>query len=331
MKLQNFTPKSPDPYILKDTDQALAKFGHINAIVKYINEELGGEIVTGITAHAGGGQTSATQLEYGVSVITKVITAGDSVKLKSAVAGAKSIIINKGSESLNVFPALGDTINGQAVNTAVAVAPGNEVIMIAQDTTDWETSAQTIAAGNGTALLPSYTFESDIDTGFFRVSANTVGLALGGTLIAQFNPTQLDWLVGNISTAANVYGTNMVASALQLTVPDSSVAVNVTGAITAAQLATGRVTSTSAAAVAATLPTATLLATNLSAVAGTMFEFSVDNSAGSNIVTITMNTGITAITAVLTGGATMTVAAGVVGIFRIIFTSTTVAKIARLV
>lgn len=107
-------------------------------------------------------------------------------------------------------------------------------------------------------------------------------------------------------------------------------AINTTATATAAQIAGGLITSTSAAAVALTLPTATDLATEIAAVQGTSVDFIVDNSAGSNTVTVTVNTGITAVTAVITGGATLTVASGATGQFRIYFTSATVAKIARI-
>lgn len=111
----------------------------------------------------------------------------------------------------------------------------------------------------------------------------------------------------------------------------TATAVNVTGAISAAQLATGYITSTSAAAVTANLPTATLLATALGASAGTSFEFIVDNSGGANTVTIAVNTGITAATPVITGGATLTVTtANAIGIFRLVFTSATAAKLFRI-
>lgn len=110
-----------------------------------------------------------------------------------------------------------------------------------------------------------------------------------------------------------------------------AVAVNTTGSVTAAQLLGGLVTSTSAAAVSVTLPTATELATALGASRGSRFQFVVDNSAGANTVTVVVNTGITVITAVVTGSATLTVAAGTVGVFDIIFTSTTSAKLSRIV
>ncbi len=109
-------------------------------------------------------------------------------------------------------------------------------------------------------------------------------------------------------------------------------AVNTTGAITAAELAGGYITSTSAAAVTATLPTAALLATQLGAAAGTVFEFVVNNAAGANTVTMAVNTGIVTSSAV-TGGDTLTVAASAtVGIacFRITFISTTAAILSRI-
>lgn len=111
---------------------------------------------------------------------------------------------------------------------------------------------------------------------------------------------------------------------------NTATAVNVTGDVTAAQLAGGLITSTSAAAVTATLPTATLLATQLGAVRGTVFDFVVDNSAGANTVTVAVNTGITVGTAAITGGDTLTVStANKIAVFKLVFTSTTTAILRR--
>jgi hypothetical protein len=144
-------------------------------------------------------------------------------------------------------------------------------------------------------------------------------------------------------TGDNAYVANFTAGAEELTinVPTSfddrivenhtAHAANVTATLEAAQLATGYITSTSAAAVSLTLPTATLLATELGATAGTSFEFIVDNTAGANTVTIIVGAGITAATPVITGGATLTVSvANDIGIFRIVFSSATVAKLYRI-
>lgn len=113
--------------------------------------------------------------------------------------------------------------------------------------------------------------------------------------------------------------------------PGVAKAVNITGSVTAAELSGGLITSTSAATVTVTLPTATDLATQLGAVRGTRFTFVVDNSAGANVVTVAVNTGITVNTPAITGGATLTVSvANAVAIFEIVFTSTTTAKILRI-
>jgi hypothetical protein len=42
--MEKFIPKSPDKFLKKDADMALAKFGHLNAIVDKINETLYTEV-----------------------------------------------------------------------------------------------------------------------------------------------------------------------------------------------------------------------------------------------------------------------------------------------
>lgn len=109
-------------------------------------------------------------------------------------------------------------------------------------------------------------------------------------------------------------------------------AYDVTATATAADLVGGLITSTSAAAVALTLPTATNLGVAINANIGSSIDFIVDNVSGANTVTVTVNTGITAIAGpVITGGATLTVASGTLGQFRVVFTSATTAKIARII
>lgn len=112
----------------------------------------------------------------------------------------------------------------------------------------------------------------------------------------------------------------------------NAVAKNVTAAVTAAELARGYITSTSAAAVTITLPTMTLFATATGAVAGDRFQFLVDNSAGANTVTVDLTgSGVTVGTAPITGGDTLTVSvANAVGLFELFFTSTTAAIIRRI-
>ena len=108
----------------------------------------------------------------------------------------------------------------------------------------------------------------------------------------------------------------------------TTAAINATATATAAQVATGYITSTSAAATAITLPTGTLLGAALSATRGTVLELYVDNTAGASTVTMVVAVnGILSSAAADTPGSfgDLTIAAGATGIarFTIMFTSAT--------
>ena len=106
------------------------------------------------------------------------------------------------------------------------------------------------------------------------------------------------------------------------------VAINATATATAAQVATGYITSTSAAATTITLPTGTLLGAALGAVRGTVFDLYIDNTAGASTVTIAVavNGILSALAAAEAGGSgLLTVPAGVTGQarFTLMFSSAT--------
>jgi hypothetical protein len=110
--------------------------------------------------------------------------------------------------------------------------------------------------------------------------------------------------------------------------PTSANAVNATGTATAAQVASGYITSTSALATTITLPTGTLLGAAVNATQGTVLDLFIDNTAGANTVTIAVATnGILSTAAADTAGSfgDLTVAAGATGLarFTIMFSSAT--------
>lgn len=91
-----------------------------------------------LTAHAGGGQASATAITEELNIVTICATAGDSVKLPSAVAGFKIIVKNEGATALDIFPFSGDSIDALAVNLAVRIQPGTVVSFIAATSVVWQ-------------------------------------------------------------------------------------------------------------------------------------------------------------------------------------------------
>ena len=108
------------------------------------------------------------------------------------------------------------------------------------------------------------------------------------------------------------------------------VAKNVTATLTAAELGKGIITSTSVAPVTLTLPTGTSIGGSLKAAQGDKYDFTVDNSVGASVVTLAVNTGIVVpTTIVITGSATLAVAAGQVGLFKLYFKTATTAILFR--
>jgi hypothetical protein len=105
-------------------------------------------------------------------------------------------------------------------------------------------------------------------------------------------------------------------------------AVNATATASAAAVATGYITSTSAAPTTITLPTGTALGTQIGATRGTVLELYIDNTAGASTVTIAANTNAVLSSAGVDTAASfgdLTVASGATGLarFTIMFSSAT--------
>jgi hypothetical protein len=99
---------------------SLTSAGAITA-AGFTNTGLGtSSAAAGITAHAGGGQASATALTKEVNSVDTVATAADSVALPLAVIGQKIYLTNNTATSMQVFGSGTDTINIGAGDVATA-------------------------------------------------------------------------------------------------------------------------------------------------------------------------------------------------------------------
>ena len=104
--------------------------------------------VTGLTAYAGGGQTSATAMTARDNNFTTVATAADSAKLPTARAGLTVIVRNNGAAALAVFPASGGAINGGSTNASVTLPAGTQMSFTAISSTAWYAQAPASLAGS---------------------------------------------------------------------------------------------------------------------------------------------------------------------------------------
>jgi hypothetical protein len=113
------------------------------ATVVFVNATANAVITqnTGLTATPGGGQAGALTLLGRSNTVATCATFGDSVKLPLSiwVGGTTVRVFNAGAFPMDLFPALGGTINNLAANTAISIAPGSGVHLEAYASNVWRT------------------------------------------------------------------------------------------------------------------------------------------------------------------------------------------------
>ena len=86
-----------------------------------------GKVDNAITASTAS-DNSGIQLNYRISRVTTVGTAGDSVVLPPAKAGMSMTVINAAAaNAMDVFPTVGEAINALSANTALSVAANKAI------------------------------------------------------------------------------------------------------------------------------------------------------------------------------------------------------------
>lgn len=190
----------------------------------------------------------------------------------------------------------------------------------------------------------SVTVESYLSNSTMNATSGELNVIFARATTANM-PTGAGYAVGCIIQASDTgllyqnFGTTTAANMQRVsggaTVRPSASAVNATGTATAAQVATGYITSTSALATTITLPTGTLLGAALGATAGTTFDLIVDNTGGANTVTMAVAVNGVLSDGAVTAGAVafgdLTIASGVTGIarFTLMFSSATAYAFSR--
>lgn len=192
---------------------------------------------SGITAFAGGGQASATQIVAEVNRITTVATTGDSVKLPSAAAGLTIMLINAGANPMQVFGLGTDTIDGQAAATGVSQMQNSVVLFVCAVAGSWQTE------GLATGFSGSYQTLSAKD--------GIVAFAGGGQASGTALPAMLNRIV-TVVTAADSVKLPASAPGMTITVTNAAAAnsanvfpatgdqINALGANAAFALAAGK-------------------------------------------------------------------------------------------
>lgn len=242
------------------------------------------------------------------------INGGTSNILMTVPLGGGMFTYNTIFQNLNFIG--GTSTDGFVFNNSAASSAGTVVQKSTRSryvASIWNTTAT--AAANYTGFTQEVSGTSGlVPTGSFD-TYGYIGVSSTPTFVKLMS---LDAFTGNLTLQSGGLISKGTGSA-----------INSTATATAAQVAGGLITSTSASATSITLPTATLLATQLGITTKGGFDFTVDNSAGASIVTMILGSGTTGL-AILTGSNTLTIAAGSVGIFCYCFSSSTAAYFYRI-
>lgn len=163
--INKFSPVSPDTYLKAEKDMALAKFGHLNAIVDAYN-------------------TLDTAVTFGMPVET--VTTSDFTKNNDGtLATVTGLSVNVVAGATYVFKAYLPT-SIAVVGQGIKVAIGGTSTWTSINETAYAYTATTINTGNNTTTTPGATVISTTTTAFTSIIIEgTVKINAAGTLTVQ--------------------------------------------------------------------------------------------------------------------------------------------------
>jgi microcystin-dependent protein len=161
-------------------------------------------IFSSLTATGNNSQASAYQIIGNVNQFTTVTSTNNSVKLPTALSSANGQIVIKNSnsaDSINLFPAVGDSLNDLAANTAIQILPGQSVNAFRINDTKWIVSSDG-GLGGGTPVGAGLEWYSDIiPAGFLLQDGTAISRTTYASLFSILGTT---FGVGDGSTTFNL-------------------------------------------------------------------------------------------------------------------------------
>jgi len=207
---------------------------------------------TSATVTAGTNAQGQGALTSDYNVITTAASNPSGVTLPTATTGRRIVIVNKGANSVNVYPATGAAIDALAANASIALPVSGVMIFNASSTTQWySTYNLTLAAAGVTSFSAGTTgFTPSTATTGAVTLAGTLGTANGGTGLTTFTAANnaiystsasavtagtLPVLAGgtgvttSTGTGSNVLSTSPVLTTPNLGTPSAATLTNATG------------------------------------------------------------------------------------------------------
>ena len=104
---------------------------------------LGDTIADGLTALGNASQANALALTSSINSFTTVTAVANSGRLPAIAMHPQSCVVvrnDDAADSLNIFPATGESINGLGPNASIAIAPGSSRVFFKVSATKWVTT-----------------------------------------------------------------------------------------------------------------------------------------------------------------------------------------------
>ena len=270
--LNKFIPVSPDPDLISGADTTIAKFGHLNVIVDYINNLPPPPVTGGTLSISGTGVVSTTAYQYikdsannntgiylksgnvyvGLDPTTynAVDPQGSSLKVISWAQSVASFHRGGGQTNIAISPSPystpGNAFGTGATATATLVGNAVSTIAVTNGGSGWTNNAEVIITGGGgsgataTATVtpkPNYTSAATATSSGTTITVNTTtGLAVNDTVsvIAGTGAFALNTRVASI-----VDGTTFTVNNTPTTALSNATVRGTGGSITAVTVTNG--------------------------------------------------------------------------------------------
>jgi hypothetical protein len=152
---------------------------------------------TAVVSAAGTTQGTATVLTTSYNVVTTAAVNSGVILPDIGVAGTRIIIVNRGANTVNVYPPVGDTIDGAAANAAVQIPSNTTATYEAASAASWYTVAPVVLAGSGLTA----TYGNGQTTISQTISFGSVTDDYSASQL--LNPNNSNWAVNSLAQATS--------------------------------------------------------------------------------------------------------------------------------